>query len=113
MKIYIDFDRTICPNSDDEIEPTVECKASIVAMKAAGHHICIFSVRSNPEETSKKFGHDRMLRYLLIHDIPYDDIHVHKPIYDVLIDDRALGAPLDSRGNIDWKQISKLQWAST
>jgi hypothetical protein len=106
MRIYIDFDHTICPNGYEDFPPSDECIAAIAALKAAGHHICMYSVRSNPEQTSKRFGQPQMIQYLQKYGIKYDDIHTHKPIYDLLIDDRALGSPLDSRGNVDWKQVT-------
>jgi hypothetical protein len=107
---YIDFDATICPNRQTGKEyglvpPTEACVSFIKSIKAKGHKICIFSIRSNANHSTFFNGHKNMMEYLEKHGIPFDDVCTSKPKYSVLIDDKSIGIPLDEHGNVDWTKL--------
>lgn len=80
MRIAIDFDDTIMDyDTGEEIEGAGE---QIRKWKAKGYWIIIF--------TCNWVTHMGLLRgWLKAHNIPYDDIQMNKPIYNLFIDDRA------------------------
>lgn len=101
--IYIDFDHTICPNMDESIPPSADCVRLIQEWYDAGHQIFIYSCRSNPRVT--RMGELGMIEYLSRHNIAYTGIAKDKPYFNVIIDDRALGVPMNGK-NVDWSRIS-------
>jgi hypothetical protein len=108
---FIDFDGTICPNhgnNPDYAEPSVECKLFLQKLRDSGCKIVIYSVRSNLRETFKQNGHAEMIEYLEKHKIPYDEIDCNKRHFTYMIDDKCMGVPLDSDGNVDWKIINQM-----
>jgi hypothetical protein len=105
MKILIDFDRTICPNSDPSNPPTLDCLRTINRLKQEGHTIIIWSVRSNINETGIPDGHNEMLEYLDKYKIPFDDINCTKIHCDLMIDDRCACIYKDTQGNVDWSVL--------
>jgi len=76
-------------------------------LKEEGHKIVIYSVRSNLGETNKKNGHYEMVEYLKKHGVEYDDIHTHKPHFNLVIDDKGCGVSLDRHRNVDWVDVLK------
>jgi trehalose-6-phosphatase len=90
VRIFIDFDGTICPSHRDDTPPAPEAVQLIQQLHASGdHEIVIFSCRSNLE-ICQRGTEVAMVEYLAKHGIPYHRIQAGKPLYDVLIDDRAL-----------------------
>lgn len=108
--IFVDFDGTICPNkcAEEYPPPKPECLEALNALKANGHKIVMYSVRSNLPETNKKNGHEEMVRYLEKYNVPYDGIDESKPHFSMVIDDKGLGVPLDNNKNVDWKKVQTL-----
>ena len=108
--VFIDFDGTICPNKngDSYPPPSAECLRVLNALKSSGHQIVIYSVRSNRDETKRADGHQKMIEYFMLHEIPYDAFHSSKPHFSVVIDDKGLGVPLDSYKNVDWSEVEKI-----
>lgn len=102
IKVFIDFDKTICPNGDESIPPSKDCIATLRMLQKRGDMIVIYSVRSNIKETGLINGNKNMIEYLDYHQVPYDAIDTTKPHFHLLIDDRAFGVPKDSKGNVDW-----------
>jgi len=111
MNICIDFDGTICPNKgcNDSLVPgpSSECLYVLKRLKESGHKLIIYSVRSNDKETNMKNGHSEMIDYLNCHGIEYDEIHIHKPHFNLIIDDKSCGGSLDQNKNVDWKEVLK------
>jgi len=107
-RILVDFDHTICPGGDESNPPTHECLEVLNRLKATGYQICIFSVRSNSNQTQRKTGHQDMLDYLKRYNVPYDDIEYNKIHSHLIIDDRCCGIPLDRKKNVDWSKVKQL-----
>ena len=108
--VYVDFDATICPNRQTGKEyalvpPTEACVRFLKKVREDGHKIHIFSVRSNTNISTLYNGHHDMIEYLKKYNIPFDDVHLTKPKYSVIIDDKCLGIPLDHQGNVDWNKL--------
>lgn len=101
--IYIDFDNTICPFGDETNPPSKDCIRLIQEWYNAGHQIVIYSCRANPYVSN--LGTFDMIKYLLRYNIPYHEIAKDKPYFNVIIDDRALGVPMNGK-NVDWSRIS-------
>lgn len=93
--VLVDFDKTICPNADINNPPSPHCIILLNKLKSSGHTITIYSVRSNKNESTK-------------HNVPYDDIHFHKPHVRYIIDDRCAGIKKDSDGNVDWEHLNTI-----
>lgn len=92
QRAFIDFDNTICPLGDTDIDPFPGCADTIRAMANKGWKICIWSCRASKAvviDVPKAV--QQMKEYLAIHDIPYHEIVYDKPLFDVVIDDRAIG----------------------
>jgi histidinol phosphatase-like enzyme len=109
--IYIDFDGTICPNKGDFGEfppPRKSCINLIKSLKKASYKIVIYSVRSNFNESSREYGHHEMVDYLNKHGIVYDEIDYSKKHFNMVIDDKCCGIPLDGDGNVDWTVIESI-----
>jgi histidinol phosphatase-like enzyme len=108
--IFVDFDGTICPNKngDDYAPPQPECIEVLKRLQAFGHTIVIYSVRSNLNETFKQNGHQLMVDYLKKHNVPYDSIDCSKSHFRCIIDDKCLGIPLYSDGNVRWDHVGEL-----
>lgn len=94
--IGIDFDGTICQKQsfgDGKIwqKPMPNVKKVLSEMKQCEYKLVIFTVRLNPDmpgdvEAKKK----EIERWLLKHEIPYDDLTNNKPSAVAYIDDRAI-----------------------
>ena len=109
MIYFIDFDNTICPNGDEGIPPTNECRAFITRLLKENHSVVIYSCRSNPACVNDSHAAtDAMRLYLAKHHVAYTRIEMNKPYFNYYIDDRNMGTPLDKRGNVDWAEITKL-----
>ena len=109
-EIFVDFDGTICPNKNSTEEypaPSEHCLRTLKRLKKTCR-IVIYSVRSNLDATIKPGGHTEMVAYLKKHKIPYDDIEDTKVHFTSLIDDKGLGIPLDSDGNVRWYDVETL-----
>jgi len=100
--IFIDFDGTICPYGQVSEPPFEGCVDTINTMMDKGFHVTIFSCRGNKEVVrDMPASVAQMVEYLTTHGIRYTDIYYGKPLYDVLIDDRAVGF------TDDWSVIRK------
>lgn len=105
MIFFIDFDNTICSSNG---EPLPGCIETIRKLKET-NTIVIYSCRSNDTCVENPLvATQEMVNFLTKHEIPYDKIKWGKPFFNYIIDDRALGCPLDSKGNVDWTEINKL-----
>jgi hypothetical protein len=107
--IYIDFDGTICPNKNTTEPlppPTKECLDVLHTIKSNGYNIVIYSVRSNPTATFKPNGHKEMIEYLTLYNVPYDIVCCNKNHFQLLIDDKGLGVPLNNQ-NVDWTAVKE------
>jgi len=108
MEIYIDFDGTISPAHYPDkptVPPFPNCVDTIKQFKQMGHTIIIYSCRANPDLFSKGKSFEatqEMVDYLNKWSIPYDRIDSGKPLYSILICDRAISA---KDGN--WNRIFK------
>jgi hypothetical protein len=105
MKIFVDFDKTICPNGDESIPPSDDCLFVLNKLFNEGHDIIIYSIRSNSSLTNIKDGHDNMIQYLDKYRVPYSGFNSRKPHYNMIIDDRCAGIPLDKNKNVDWSYL--------
>jgi phosphoglycolate phosphatase-like HAD superfamily hydrolase len=106
MIFFVDFDGTIFPNSQDA--PYPECLEVLNRIKAAHNYIHIYSCRSCPGVVTDPVAATAdMEKYLKEHNVPYDKVVWGKPLFNYIIDDRAIGVPLDASHSVDWKVIKE------
>jgi hypothetical protein len=110
MKYFVDFDSTICPHGMTENgPPSKECLEVLNRIKECNNEIFIYSCRANEKCVyDKEACVDDMIKYLIRYNVPYDGIIHDKPYWNYFIDDRNVGTPLDSSGNVDWAKIKPL-----
>jgi len=87
MIFLIDLDGTICTEEStferSLARPLPGAREALSALSAAGHTLVIYSARSWSElRVTEKWLRDNK--------IPYDGIHMGKPVADIFIDDRAI-----------------------
>jgi uncharacterized HAD superfamily protein len=87
MKIVIDLDGTICTEekqfSRSLATPITGASESLKSLKADGHIIIIYSARTWAE-------YEMTVEWLMLNDIPYDQLILGKPQGDFWVDDRAI-----------------------
>lgn len=115
MNILIDMDGVIC-TEEKTFErslavPLPAAKESLELLKSAGHQIIIYTARSWAELAMTKSWLER-------HEIPYDGLHMGKPIGDRFIDDRAISfkcwtQTLECLENNEKRDIDELYLAIT
>lgn len=105
MKVFVDFDNTICPNGDESRPPSDDYLFVLNKLINDGHDVIIYSIRSNHNLTNIKDGHKLMTEYLKKYKVPYSGFDVTKPYYNLIIDDRGAGIPLDKNKNVDWSYL--------
>lgn len=106
MIYFVDFDGTIFPNTGTEPHP--DCVSYLNYLKSHNHYIFIYSCRSNPNAVDDvSLAEKHMIDFLNKHKIPYDGIIPNKPVFNYIIDDRALGIPLTSDYSVDWSRLPK------
>ena len=86
-ELFLDFDKTISPVHGFHAAPSEKVVNSIKKLSEK-YKIVIFSCRANPDICSKPEA-IAMVEYLNRYNIVYDEIYYRKPLYAVLIDDRA------------------------
>ena len=93
----VDLDGVICTEERTFDRPLAKpldgAREALSALRAAGHTIIIYTGRGWPEYRATK-------QWLDDNGMPYDQIHMGKPIADIWIDDRALRFA-------DWNQALK------
>lgn len=104
MEIFIDFDGTIT-QEHGFTDPRPDAIDVINRLYDAGHIIVIYSCRANPQICPPE-DVDKMKRYLSSHGIKYSRIEPNKPVFSLLIDDRAMN-PLIHGGWSNLEQILK------
>jgi len=87
MTLLIDLDGVICTEERTFeralAKPIPGAREAMAALREAGHTLVIYSARS--------WSEFRMTRqWLEDHQIPFDGIHLGKPVADGLVDDRAV-----------------------
>jgi hypothetical protein len=87
MTIFVDLDGVICTEKRTFERSLAEAmpgaREGMRALRRAGHTVVIYTARSWAElAMTKKWLEDR--------EIPYDGIHMGKPVADLWIDDRAV-----------------------
>ena len=108
MKIYVEFDRSFCPDpwTDKPLTPPDPAASDLVGRwKRAGHRVVFYSVRANscgPDGWRARHSARELAEYLHRHEVPHDGLHLAKPEYDLLVDGRAL--PFDG----DWKKLQPM-----
>jgi hypothetical protein len=109
MNYFIDFDSTICPDGWTLNPPSKDCLDVLYRIKECNNNIFIYSCRANEKCVEvKEICINDMVAYLKRYNIPYDGIIHDKPYWNYFIDDRNIGTPLDSSGNVDWAKIKPL-----
>ena len=88
MIIYVDFDGTIS-NDHGFGDPMNGSIDTINALYDAGHHIVIYSCRSN-SSVCDPVDHDRMISYLKKYGVKYHHVEHGKPHFTYIIDDRSI-----------------------
>lgn len=96
MIIAVDIDGTLCtwhPQDYELAEPFTDKISIIAGLSEAGHCIWIYTGRGSSlgsaEAASEKWGkitEDQLKRW----GVPYERLIFGKPMFDVLIDDRAI-----------------------
>ena len=112
--IVVDFDDTICPFTEDFVCRRLisGAKEALLALQMAGFTIVVSSARNNI-----KYGgcsgepHRDMAKFLDEQKVPYDLIDPGtdgKPVAYRYIDDKGVGCPKTSEGEVDWEKILSL-----
>ena len=87
MIILMDMDGVICSEEKtferSLAKPIIGAKEAIEQLRSVGHQIIIYTARSWAELEMTKSWLDR-------HSIPYDGLHMGKPVADKIVDDRAV-----------------------
>ena len=119
MIIAIDFDGTCVehkyPEVGNDLPGCVETLKELISM---GHKLVLNTMRSLPKTSKQKdtrtdalkWFEDRGIKLSGLNSAPGQWIWTASPkIYaNLYIDDAALGCPLDTNGNVDWKEVRKL-----
>jgi hypothetical protein len=87
MNILIDMDGVICTEEKtferSLAKPIPGAKEALESLRAEGHQIIIYTARTWSELAMTKF-------WLEKYEIPFDGIHMGKPVADRIVDDRAI-----------------------
>jgi len=89
MKYFIDLDNTLCitlGNNYEKSTPIVERIQYVRDLKEQGHHITIWTARGSSSGLDHKTLTEKQLQDW---DIPYDELLIGKPSYDIYIDDKS------------------------
>ena len=89
MKYYVDLDNTLCSTKDSDYNNSVPIKERIDKLhelKNVGNHITIWTARGSRSGNDYK---DLTLKQLEEWNIPYDNLLMGKPDFDLLIDDKC------------------------
>lgn len=119
MHLLIDLDGVVCTEEKTFeralAKPIKGAREAIVSLRDAGHQVVIYTARSWSELAMTK-------DWLEKNDIPYDGLHMGKPVADRIIDDRAIpfsGWPAalemlsrDERPNVDDVYLRALRLAT-
>ena len=106
--IVVDFDDTICAFTEDFVCRTLipGAKEALLNLQIAGYTVVISSARNN-----LKYGgcggkaHRDMAKFLDEKEVPYDRIDPGtdgKPVAYRYIDDKGVGCPKTTQGEVDW-----------
>ncbi|HTL69023.1 MAG TPA: hypothetical protein VL200_15265 [Lacunisphaera sp.] len=96
--LYFDLDGVICTATDgsyEKAEPIHDAIATVNALFESGYRIVIFTsrfmgrTRGNAAE-AQKLGFEFTTRQLAGWNVKFHELRLGKPVYDVLIDDRAV-----------------------
>ncbi len=108
MIYYIDFDGTICPN-DISQPPPPACIELLRELRRRNHTIVIYSCRSNNKVVEDAAAATQeMQEYLKDYGVIYDSIQSGKPLFNYIIDDRAVGIPKTPEHIVDWEEVAKI-----
>ena len=89
MKYYIDLDNTLCKTIDSNYKesiPIIERINKVKELKEKGHQIIIWTARGN---NSKIDYMNLTYNQLKLWEVPFDQIILGKPSFDILIDDKC------------------------
>lgn len=77
---------------DIENPPFTMAAEAISNMRKKGYKITLFSCRANKDVVGRWFDAAvaDMIAYCIKWNIEYDDVYYGKPLYDAIIDDRAI-----------------------
>lgn len=92
MKYIVDIDGTICNNTDGDYKnakPYVDRIEKINNLYDAGHYIVYWTARGG--NTGKDWT-NLTKQQLIKWGCKYDELNMHKPSYDIWIDDKAINA---------------------
>jgi hypothetical protein len=108
--IALDFDGTVTANNYPELgEPLPNCISVLKQLSKIGN-LVVWTCRD-------KFYEKDIIAWFAKHDIAIAGVNSNpfrqfksdspKMYYDLLIDDKAFGIPLDDNGNVDWYELEK------
>lgn len=86
--LLIDFDGTITKERGFNSAPDERAVAALNILKEK-YRLVIYSCRANWDVCSREES-ELLKKYLMEHEIPYDEIHTRKPAFFALIDDRCI-----------------------
>lgn len=94
MKYFIDLDNTLCTTIDGDYinSNPIQIRIDYVKeLKQEGHHITIWTARGSSTGIDYK---ELTLQQLKEWDIPYDELLMGKPSYDLYIDDKSINVDM-------------------
>jgi len=89
MKYFIDLDNTLCKTEGNDYgnsTPILERIQYIKDLKEKGHHITIWTARGSSSGLDHK---DLTEQQLKAWSVPYDELLLGKPNYDIYVDDKS------------------------
>jgi hypothetical protein len=113
MKYFIDFDNTLCTTIDGDYinsTPLYERINKVKELKDQGHYIVIWTARGSRSNIDYR---ELTETQLLTWNIPYDELRMGKPDFDIMIDDKCHNVDIfwripDINNNISKKLKSEI-----
>lgn len=106
--VAVDFDGTLVDQAFPQIGDALpEAIRTLQGLHARGWHIVLWTSRTDEYLAAAHRWCLERLGFELagINHGPFGEGPQHKPTFDLIIDDKALGVPLDAQGNVDWRQV--------
>ena len=90
------------PDIGEQLPGSVACVERIIEL---GWDVVLFTARSGSDLEEAVAWCEARFELFAVNCNPYWDSPPSKPSFDLVIDDVAVGTPLDANGSVDWPAI--------